>query len=174
MTGNDRSRFGASNHSSPMVAAKDDDFLRNSIAHQLRNYCFETLDSTKFLQPAADGRRISGAISFSLDPRLLRLLFADARISIVLALQRHLDNERYRRRLKLEPHYRALRPHLSASFRLLMIPPSNWAGYHYPVSRKPTLILAYQNEIERLEMELHLVPEKIASHVQNRVRRWVV
>ncbi len=111
------------------------------------------------LQTAANARKISGAVFFSLRPGQFRLLIADARISIVLALQRHLGNEQYRRRLRIEPHYRALRPHLSASFRVLMMPQSNWAGYRFSEGRKPNLILAYQNEIERLEMELLMAPE---------------
>jgi hypothetical protein len=146
MTVNDRWRFDAPNRS----AAKDDDLLRVSIAHHLRNFCFENLDVIDFLKTPANTHRISGAILYSLEPKQIRLLIDDARTSIVLALQRHFGNERYRKRLMTETHYRILRPHMSAGFRVLMMPPSNWDGYHFPVSRKPNLVVAYQNEIDRL------------------------
>ena len=172
MAGNDLLHFDASSLSAPI--AKDDDLLRISIAHHLRNFRFETLDTIDFLKTPANTRRISGAIFFSLEPRQVRLLIADARTSIVLALQRHLDNERYRRRLRTESHYRALRPHLSTGFRVLMTPPSNWNGYRFSASRKPNLIAAYQNEIDRLELELPAVPEKFDRHVQNCVHYQAV
>ena len=170
MTVNDRAHFDASSHSAARAVAKGDDLLRISIAHHLQHFCFETLETIDFLKTPVDTRRISGAIFFSLEPRQVRLLIADARTSIVLALQRHLDNERYRKRLRTEFHYRALRPHLSASFRVLMMPPSNWNGYRFSAGRNPDLIVAYQNEIDRLEMELPMVPKKFDMHVQNCIR----
>ena len=154
MTSNDRLRFDASSHSSSV--ARHDDFLRSSIAYHLQNFCLET-DTFGSLQAAANAPKIAGAIFLSMKPAQLRLLIADARTSIVLALQRH-----------LESHYRALRPHLSAGFRVLMMPQSNWSGYRFSESRKPNLVLAYQAEIERLEMELSMAPEKIGSHVLSR------
>lgn len=169
--GNALLRFDASSHLSPRSVAEEEDFLRKAIAHQLRNLCFESLGAVDVHHTVANTCRISGVILFSLRPRLLRLLFADARASIVLALQRHLGNEQYRRRLTVEAHYRALRPHLSTSFREMMVPPSNWKGYRFSESRKPELILAYQHEIERLELELLMMPEKIEPYVQSRIPR---
>jgi len=46
----------------------------------------------------------------------------------------------------------------------MMMPPSNWNGYYSSASRKPDLILAYQKEIERLELELQTVPERMGLH----------
>jgi hypothetical protein len=158
MTVNHGRCFDVSGHPSPGATTKDDDLLRVSIAHHLRNFCFDNLDVIDFLKTPANTHRVSGAILYSLEPRRVRLLIDDARTSIVLALQRHLDNERYRKRLRTEFHYRTLRPHLSASFRVLMMPPSNWDGYCFSGSRKPSLVVAYQNEIERLEMEFLRVP----------------
>jgi hypothetical protein len=158
MTNNDLSRFAALSNSSLSAVTGDDDFLRISIAYHLRNFCLE-VGTMSGLQTAANARKISGAIFFSLEPRQFRLLIADARTSIVLALQRHLGDAQYRRRLRTEAHFRALRPHLSANFRVLMMPPSNWAGYRFSEVRKPSLILAYQSEIERLEMDLAMSPE---------------
>src|SRR5882724_504746 len=169
--GNALLRFDAPSHSPPRAIVEDEDLLRNAITHQLRNLCFESLSAADLHHIAANTRRISGAILFSLKPRLLGLLIADARASIVLALQRHLGNEQYRRRLMAEPHYRALRLYLSTSFRELMVPPSNWKGYRFSESRKPDLILAYQYEIERLELELLMMPERIDSYVQSRMPR---
>jgi hypothetical protein len=97
--------------------------------------------------------RVSGAIFLSLHPKQLAILIADARTSIVLAIQRHLHNERYRRRLAIEFHYRALRPHLSDSFRLLMVRPSHLDKNAFPTRRGTSLAAAYQNEIDRLETE---------------------
>ncbi len=165
MTSNDRLRFDASSHSSSV--ARHDDFLRSSIAYHLQNFCLET-DTFGSLQAAANAPRVAGAIFLSVKPAQLRLLIADARTSIVLAIQRHLGNERYKKRLRAESHYRALRPHLSAGFRVLMMPQSNWSGYRFSESRKPNLVLAYQAEIERLEMELSMAPGKIGSHVLSR------
>jgi hypothetical protein len=167
--GNALLSFDAPSHSSPRAVVEYEDLLRNAITHQLRNLCFESLGAADVHLTAANMPRISGAILFTLKPRLLRLLIADARASIVLALQRHLGNEQYRRRLTAEPHYRALRLHLSTSFRELMVPPSNWKGYRFSESRKPDLILAYQYEIERLELELLMMPKKIDPYVQSRM-----
>lgn len=138
---------------------EDYEFIRNSIAHQLRHGIFERVD-TNYIHGAVETTpSISGAIFFSLQPRQLTLLIADARISIVLALQRHLSNEQYRKRLASEFHYRALRPHLSQNFRLLMVPPSNSRNYRVAAGRKPSLALAYEAEIDRLEEE-HLTQHK--------------
>jgi hypothetical protein len=167
--GNALLRFDASSHSSPSAVVEDEDLFCNAINHQLRNLCFESLGAVDLHRIAANTHRISGAILFTLKPRLLKLLIADARASIVLALQRHLGNEQYRRRLMAEPHYRALRLHLCTSFRELMVPPSNWKGYRFSESRKPDLILAYQYEIERLELELLMMSEKIDPYVQSRM-----
>ena len=170
MRSNYRLCFDAPGASSPGAVTKDDDLLSTSIAHHLRNFCFE-VDTINFLQTAIGSPRISGAILLSVEPGQLRLLIADARISIVLALQRHVSNERYRRRLRTEAHYRALRPHLSANFRVLMMAPSNWEGYRFSESRKPSLADAYKNEIDRLEMELLAAPENIGLLVLGPTRR---
>lgn len=122
-----------------------------SIAHQLRHGVYERLDTDYLHGAISNTRRISGAIFLSLHPKQLTLLIADARISIVLAVQRHLDDEQYRKRLAKEFHYRALRPHLSEEFRLLMVPPSNSKKYCVAARRRPGLALAYQAEIEALE-----------------------
>lgn len=143
----------------PSHACDDYEFIRNSIAHQLQHGLFERLD-TNYIHGAVETTpSISGAIFFSLQPKQLTLLIADARISIVLAVQRHLSNEQYRKRLISEFHYRALRPHLSQSFRLLMVPPSNSRSYRVAAGRKPSLALAYEAEIDRLEVE-HLTQHK--------------
>ena len=167
--GGAQSRYSAPSHVSPAAIATDDDHLRAALAHHLRNAHFETLDSVVTLQVSANRRKISGAIFTSLEPKLVCLLIADARISIVLALQRHLNDEQYRRRLVLEPHYRAFLPHLSADFRVMMMPPSNWNGFSFPVSRNPNLINAYQNEIERLEIEIQWASEKMIWHGQGHI-----
>lgn len=126
-------------------------FLQRSIALQLRHGFVERLETNHIQASVADRPQISGAIFLSLQPKQLRFLIADARISIVLALQRHLTNEQYRRRLVKEFHYRALRLHLSDQFRLLMVPQSNSAKYRFSAERRPNLASAYQAEIERLE-----------------------
>src|SRR5579871_6469075 len=48
---------------------------------------------------ARSADRLSGEIFLSLTPKQLKFLILDARVSIVLARQRHLDDEQYRRRL---------------------------------------------------------------------------
>jgi len=149
-------------HKQSAHAAEEYEFIRNSIAHQLRQGIFERLD-TNFIHGAVTTTpSISGAIFFSLQPKQLTLLIADARISIVLAVQRHLSNETYRKRLASEFHYRALRPHFSKHFRLLMVPPSNSQKYGALAGRKPNLALAYQAEIDRLEEE-HLARHKLVD-----------
>jgi hypothetical protein len=139
---------------SPAHAGADEhELLRISVANQLRRGLFERLD-TDFIPGSIEPTpRITGAIFLALQPKQLKFLIADARISIVLALQRHLTNEEYRRRLVGEFHYRAFRPHLAESFRLLMVRPSNSDKYRFLQSRRPNLALAYQTEIERLETE---------------------
>jgi hypothetical protein len=125
--------------------------MRNAIDHQLQHGVYERLDTDYIHGAIANAPQISGAIFLSLHPRQLTLLIADARVSIVLAIQRHLDNEQYRRRLAKEFHYRALQPHLSETFRLLMVPPSNLKKHCHPGRRKPSLAMTYQAEIEKLE-----------------------
>ena len=134
--------------------ADDYDWIRNSVAHQLRHGVFERLDTNYIHGAVANTPEISGAIFLSLHPRQLTILIADARIPIVLAIQRHRDNEQYRKRLAGEFHYRALRPHLSESFRMMMVRPSNSDKYRFSASRRPSLAIAYQNEIDRLEAAL--------------------
>jgi hypothetical protein len=129
------------------------DLMRDAIAHQLQHGVYERLDTDYIHGAVANTPQISGAIFLSLHPKQLTLLIADARISIILAIQRHLDNEQYRKRLAKEFHYRALRPHLNESFRLLMVPPSNSKKYCYAGKRKPSLAMAYQEEIEQLERD---------------------
>lgn len=133
--------------------AEEYEFIRDSIAHQLRHGIFERLDTDYIHGAVAATPSVSGAIFFSLQPKQLTLLIADARISIVLAVQRHMSNEQYRKRLASEFHYRALRPHLSTDFRLLMVPPSNSHKYRVAAGRRPNLALAYEAEIDRLEEE---------------------
>ena len=127
------------------------DGMRNTIAHQLQHGLFERLDTDYLHGAIAYTPQISGAIFLSLHPKQLTLLIADARISIVLAVQRHLDNEQYRKRLAREFHYRALRPHLSEEFRILMVPPSNSKKFCVSAKRRTGLATAYQAEIEQLE-----------------------
>ncbi len=154
--------------------AEDYEFIRASIAHQLRHGLFERLD-TNYIQGAVESTpSISGAIFFSLQPKQLALLIADARISIVLAVQRHLSNEQYRKRLVSEFHYRALRLHLSQDFRLLMVPPSNSPKYRIAAGRKPSLAQAYEAEIDRLEEE-HPIQHKAVDVIHRsciRVRAY--
>ena len=127
--------------------------IRNSITHSLQHGVLERVD-TNYVHGAIENvPRLSGAIFLSLHPKQLAILIADARTSIVLAVQRHLHNEQYRRRLTREFHYRALRPHLSDSFRLLMVPFSNSNKYAIFEGRGVSLAIAYQNEIEHLESE---------------------
>jgi hypothetical protein len=159
MTGINLSGFEAASGSPAGPAADEDVLLRNLIAYHLRHCGIESVAAGDFLRTPPSSRKISRAIFHSLKPRQLRLFIADARVSIALALQRHSSNEQYRRRLAAAPHYRALRQHLSESFREMMVPPSNWSGYRFSASRGPILALAYQNEIERIEMELLVAPE---------------
>lgn len=127
--------------------------FRLSISDQLRRGLFERLD-TDFIPGSIEPTpQITGAIYLALQPKQLKFLIADARISIVLAIQRHMTNEAYRKRLINEFHYRAFRPHLSESFRLMMVRPSNSCDYRFLEGRKPNLALAYQAEIEHLEAE---------------------
>ena len=146
------SRKDTSEHSATFADVYDD--IQKSIAHQLQHGVFERLDTNFLHGPVAHPPAISGAIFLSLHPRQLPILIADARTSIVLAVQRHLDNEQYRKRLVREFHYRALKPHLSDSFRLLMVPPSNSHRYQFAARRKPNLALAYEKEVDRLEASL--------------------
>lgn len=136
------------------------DLMRDAIAHQLQHGVFERLDTDYIHGAIANTPQISGAIFLSLHPKQLTLLIADARISIILAVQRHLDNEQYRKRLAREFHYRALRPHLSEDFRLLMVPPSNSKKYCVAGKRRPSLAMAYRSEIERLESD-HLAADQL-------------
>ena len=136
------------------VTAEDYDFIRRTIAHQLQHGVFERLDTNYMHGAVGSTPQISGAVFLSLHPKQLSILIADARISIILAVQRHLTNEQYRKRLAGEFHYRALKPHLSDDFRLLMVRPSNWHKHRFATGRKPNLPMAYQAEIERLEADL--------------------
>jgi hypothetical protein len=161
VTGNSLSDFDSSSGTPENMAAEVEVWFRASIAYHLRNSGIEHVDSTDFLGPPSPSRRFSGAIFLSLNPRQLQLFIIEARISIALGLQRQLGDERYRMRLAAEPHYRALRPHLSESFRILMVRPSNWSGYRLSPSRGSALAVAYQNEIQRIEMEFLMAPKLI-------------
>jgi hypothetical protein len=136
-------------HSAP--ASEEYERIRNTVDHQLRHGIFERVDTNYLHGAVANRPAISGAIFLSLHPKQLPLLIADARTSIVLAVQRHLDNEQYRKRLAKEFHYRALKDHLSDNFLMLMVPPSHSKKYRFSGGRKPSLPLAYQAEIDRLE-----------------------
>jgi len=137
----------------PAMGADAYDSIRSLIDYQLQRGVYERLD-TDYIHGAVSNRQsISGAIFLSLHPKQLTLLIADARTSIVLAVQRHLDNEQYRRRLAKEFHYRALRPHLSEDFRLLMVRASNSSGHCLAERRKPSLAISYQSEIDQLEAD---------------------
>src|SRR3954464_5689645 len=93
---------------SSVIEADDEyHFIQSAIAYQLRRDFAEALDTNHIQGALADKPQISGALFLSLQPKQLRFLIADARTSIVLALQRHLTNEQYRRRLAKEFHYRA-------------------------------------------------------------------
>jgi hypothetical protein len=128
------------------------DLMHGTIRHQLAHGLYERLDTDYLHGAIANTPQISGAIFLSLHPKQLTLLITDARISVILAIQRHLDNEQYRKRLSKEFHYRALRQHLSEDFRMLMVPPSNSKKYSIATRRKPSLAMAYQAEIEHLEL----------------------
>ena len=128
--------------------------FRTLVGNQLRLGLFERLDTDIIAGNIEPKPGITDAIFLALQPRQLKFLIADARLSVVLAIQRHMTNEEYRKRLACEFHYRALRRHLSDRFRLLMVRPSNFSKYRYSEGRKPTLALAYQAEIERLEAKV--------------------
>lgn len=130
------------------------DFFSNMITYQLRNGIVERVDTNHVDGAVAHTSRVSGAIFFTLHPKHLSVLIGDARASIALAIQRHLSNEQYRRRLAVEFHYRALRRHLSTSFRLHMVPPSTSGACHFFADRNPGLAVAYGKEIDRLEADL--------------------
>jgi hypothetical protein len=136
-------------HSS--ARADEYELLRTAIDHQLRHSLVERLDTNCIPGNIECTPQISGAIFLALQPKQFKFLIADARLSIVLALQRHLTDEQYRRRLSVEFHYRAFRPHLSESFRVLMVRPSSSDNRRFAAGRKSNLATAYQNEIERLE-----------------------
>jgi len=157
------SRAEASGHSATFAEVYD--AIHKSVTHQLQHGVFERLDTNFLHGTVAHPPAISGAIFLSLHPRQLPILIADARTSIVLAVQRHFDNEHYRKRLVREFHYRALKPHLSDRFRLLMVPPSHSAKYRFATRRKPNLALAYQEEVDRLETAL-LPQHKLVDVVQ--------
>jgi hypothetical protein len=135
------------------VLTNEADLILSSVSHTLRHGIIERMDSN-YLHGAIESMPcVSGAIFLSLHPKQLAILIADARTSIVLAIQRHLHNERYRRRLVREFHYRALRPHLSDSFLLLMVRPSHSDKYAFSAPRGTSLAVAYKDEIDRLEAE---------------------
>ena len=125
--------------------------LRASIGYQLSHSLFERLDTNLIHGSMEPTPQITGAIFLSLQPKQFKFLIADARISIVLSMQRHMTNEEYRRRLSGEFHYRAFRAHLSESFRLMMVKPSNSDKYRFSEVRRSNLAAAYLAEIERLE-----------------------
>ena len=131
----------------------DYESFRLSLGDHLNRGLFERLDTNFIAGSVETTPRITGAIYLALQPKQFRFLIADARISIVLAIQRHLTNEEYRKRLVREFHYRAFRQHLSEHFRLLMVRPSNSHRYLCLEGRKPSLAGAYQAEIERLEKD---------------------
>jgi hypothetical protein len=147
MTGKELLRFDGCSHV-PANTIIDDEFLiRTSVTYYLRGCGIE-----KF-EPLDAPLVASGGDSAIHDHTKLRHLVADARISIALALQRHLDNEQYRKRLAAAPHYHALRPYLSAAFLRLMVRASNLIGFRCPTGGELKLVTAYMNEIDRLERE---------------------
>jgi hypothetical protein len=140
-------------HSPTHTCLGDYESLRSAISYQLSRGLFERLD-TNFINGSMEPTpQITGAIFLALQPKQLKFLIADARISIVLSIQRHMTNEEYRTRLTREFHYRAFRAHLSESFRLMMVRPSNSDKYRFFETRKTNLAVAYQAEIERLETD---------------------
>jgi len=151
--GSDYARADQLGHQATVRASDEVHPIHYSIEHTLQHGVFERVDCN-YLHGAIESTPcVSGAIFLSLHPKQLAILIADARTSIVLAIQRHLHNERYRRRLVREFHYRALRPHLSDSFRLLMVRPSHSDKYSFSAPRGTSLAVAYKDEIDRLEAE---------------------
>jgi len=153
MTANVLQRMDECSHSSGHAPFDEYESLRVLIANQLRLGLFERQD-TNFISGSINPTpQITGAIYLALQPKKLKFLIADARVGIVLAIQRHMTNEEYRKRLINEFHYLAFRPHLSKRFRLSMVRPSNSHKYRALESREPSLAVAYQAEIERLETD---------------------
>lgn len=149
MTDSDLLRFASGRTSSDTIL-EDEDLIRISIFYYLRGCGFE--NPTGLDEPATESR--SASITHD-HPRTaqLRLIINDARTSIVIALQRHWNNEQYRLRLAAEQHYRVLRPYLSEQFRRLMVRASHLDGFRHSIAREPQLAAKYQVEIDRLEQE---------------------
>jgi hypothetical protein len=82
-----------------------------------------------------------------------KLLIGDAKVSVVLAIQRHTDDDSYRGILERDPSFIELSPYLSAKFAEMMAAHATdtavWSARTPPTS----LAVAYRKEIERLEME---------------------
>src|SRR5438045_3786586 len=102
---------GTLDRSSTAVRTDEYEMLRDLVASQLRLGLVERLDTNCIFGNIETTPQISGAIYLALQPKQLKFLITDARISIVMAQQRHLTNEQYRMRLSAEFHYRAFRPH---------------------------------------------------------------
>ena len=135
---------------SSKVILEDEDLIRISLFHYLRGCGFENL--ARLESPPTEVSVASTTHSVQSSAHL-RLLISDARTSIVLALQRHWNNEQYRPRLRAEQHYRVLQPYLSEQFRRLMVRASHSASFRWTLGREPNLAVKYQVEIDRLERE---------------------
>ena len=152
MTAEKFSRMGKQEHPLMEVAADPYAALKNAIAHHLQNGLYERLDTGYIHRGSpSDYPAITGAVFLTVPPNELRLLIADARTSIALALQRHLDNQQFVKRLSGQFHYRVLRQYLSEGFRLAMVRSSNSDKVRFRGGRGPSLIMAYQTEIDRLD-----------------------
>ena len=150
MTDNESMRFSAANRASLDKVLEDEDLIRLSVFYYLRGCGFECLEGLD------ETATVLGSTSITHHPprsAQLKLLFNDARTSVVLALQRHWNNEYYRRRLASEEHYRILQPYLSEQFRRLMVRASHLVGFRCAASPEPKLAARYQDEIDRLEQE---------------------
>jgi hypothetical protein len=81
------------------------------------------------------------------------LLISDAKVSIVLAIQRHTSDAIYRENLRREPSFIELRPHLGAEFMAMMTPDTASVTVGSQGAPAPSLAVAYRMEIERLESD---------------------
>jgi|SRR4051812_821174 hypothetical protein len=151
MADNGSQHFCEVNYTSCEAILDDEDAIGIAISRHFRDWGIHDLKESL-------GRAVASADATTVHcdarPANLRLMIEDARASIVLALQRHWDNEQYRRRLMLEEHYRLLQSQLSENFHQLMVRTSHWDGFRYPKGLEPNLVTQYRTEIDRLERAL--------------------
>ena len=82
-----------------------------------------------------------------------QLIISDAKVSIVLAIQRHTSNAAYRENLQREPSFIELRPYLSAEFLAMMTSNPISVAAEPQSAPAPSLLLRIVMEIERLELK---------------------